>query len=79
VLPILTNHCFTCHSNANAPDFTFGFSLEDHEDVSAASTLIVGAINHNEGFVPMPQGSDQLDSCQIETIEAWVNQGSLNN
>lgn len=79
VVPILTNNCFACHSNVNAPDFTFGFSLEDYEDVRAASTQIVGAIKHDEGFSPMPRGADQLDSCQIGIVEAWVNQGSLNN
>jgi hypothetical protein len=79
VVPILRNNCFSCHSNTNSPDFANGLSLEDYEDVSAMSDRIVGAIKHNDGFFPMPQGNEQLDSCQIETIEAWVNQGSLNN
>ena len=79
IIPILTNNCFTCHSNANAPDFTFGFGLEDYQDVSAASILIVGAINHEEGSIAMPKNADKLDTCLINTIEAWVNQGSLNN
>ena len=79
VVPILRNNCYSCHSNSNSPDFTNGLSLEDYEDVSAMSDRIVGAIRHNDGFIPMPQGKEQLGSCQIETIEAWVNQGSLNN
>jgi len=79
VVPVLSNHCYGCHSNANAPDFGKGLSLEDYEDVSAMSARIIGAINHNPGFVPMPKGNEPLDSCQIKTIEAWVNQGSLNN
>ena len=79
VVPILSNNCYSCHSNSNAPDFTSGLSLEDYEDVSAYSNRIVGSINHKEGFLPMPKDQEQLDSCQIKTIEAWVNQGSLNN
>jgi hypothetical protein len=79
IVPILRNHCYSCHSNANAPDFAFGLSLEDYEDVSAMSERIVGAIMHNDGFIPMPQGGEQLNSCQIEKIVAWVNQASLNN
>ena len=79
VIPILRNNCFSCHSNSNSPDFANGLSLEDYEDVAAMSDRIVGAIMHKDGFIPMPQGNEQLDSCQIETIEAWVNQGSRNN
>lgn len=79
VIPILRNNCFSCHSNSNSPDFANGLSLEDYEDVSAMSDRIVGAIMHMDGFIPMPQGNEQLDSCQIKTIEAWASQGSLNN
>lgn len=79
VVPILSNNCYSCHSNSNAPDFASGLSFEDYEDVAAYSDRIVGSINHREGFLPMPQGQEQLDSCEINTIEAWVNQGSLNN
>lgn len=79
VIPILRNNCFSCHSKSNSPDFANGLSLEDYEDVVAMSDRIVGAIKHNDGFIPMPQGKEQLDSCKIETVEAWVNQGSLNN
>ena len=79
VIPILSNNCYGCHSNANAPDFGNGLSLEDYADVTTMSARIIGAINHDNGFVPMPQGSQKLDSCKIGKIEAWVNQGSLNN
>lgn len=79
VLPILTNNCFGCHSNLNAPDFTFGIAFEDYEDIAFSSNLIVGAIKHSDGFPQMPKNRAQLDTCQINTIEAWVNQGTLEN
>jgi hypothetical protein len=79
VVPILENNCLGCHSNSNAPAFANGLSLEDYEDVAAMSDRMVGAINHNAGFIPMPKNAEKLDSCKIETIEAWVNQGKLNN
>lgn len=79
VIPILENNCYGCHSNSNAPSFGNGLSLEDYEDVSAMADRMIGAMNHNSGFPPMPQGAEKLDSCKIETFEAWVNQGSLNN
>jgi len=79
ILPILTNNCFSCHSNSNAPNYAFGIALEDHIDVSASASLITGAINHREGFPEMPKNSEKLDTCQINTFEAWENQGSSDN
>lgn len=79
VVPILVNNCYACHSNANAPSFASGFALEDHADVSAASPLILGAIKHSDGFMPMPKDADQLDSCSIALMEAWINSGSPDN
>lgn len=79
ILPILTNNCFSCHSNINAPDYAFGIALEDHQDVSASANLIIGAINHREGFPQMPKNLEKLDTCKIDTFEAWENQGRLDN
>ena len=79
VVPILTNNCYSCHSNANAPDFAFGISFEDYNNVAASSNLIVGAINHRAGFPAMPRNADMLDTCSIDIIEAWVNDGSPDN
>lgn len=79
IVYILTNYCYSCHSNINAPDMAFGIAFEDYEDVAASSSLIIGSINHQEGYPQMPKNKDKLDVCLINTFEAWVNQGSLNN
>ena len=79
VVPIMTNNCYACHSNANAPDFSFGIALEDYEDVSASASSVVGAINHAAGYPAMPKGAEKLDTCSIATIEAWVNMGAPDN
>ena len=79
ITPILSNNCFSCHSKVNAPGFGGGLSFEDHADVSANSARITGAINHNEGFIPMPQGVDKLDPCSILKFEAWVSAGAPDN
>ena len=79
VVPILANSCYECHSNANAPDFSYGNAFEDYEDAYAYSNSILGAINHQEGFPAMPQGADKLDTCSISVIEAWVNNGAPDN
>jgi len=79
IVPVLANNCYTCHSNANAPDFGSGIALEEYADVSSSSALIVAAINHLEGVPAMPKESDKLDTCTINLIEAWVNDGSPEN
>ena len=79
IVPVLANNCYSCHSNANAPDFGSGNAWEDYADVSASSSLIVAAINHLEGVPAMPKDSDKLDDCTISIIEAWVNDGSPEN
>jgi uncharacterized membrane protein len=79
VLPVMTDHCFTCHSNLNAPEFAYGITLEDYEDIAASAQLILGAISHQQGYPPMPKGKEQLDSCTILTFEAWVKAGSPDN
>jgi len=79
VVPILSANCYGCHSNANAPDFATGIAFQDYEDVVASSDLIVGAINHREGFPAMPKEADKLDTCSIKIIETWVNSGTPEN
>jgi len=79
VLPIMSANCYACHSNVNAPDFASGIALEEYEDVFASTDLIIGAINHSDGFPAMPKGEEKLDSCSILTLEAWILQGALEN
>jgi len=79
IVPILTNNCYSCHSNNNAQDFGNGITFEDYEDVLASAGLITGAINHSDGFPQMPKNRTKLDDCLIITFEAWVNQGGLDN
>ncbi len=50
IVPILGNNLNICHNNANAPDFSFGLSKEDYDDVSAMANLIVRAIKLNAEF-----------------------------
>ncbi|MFH0756968.1 MAG: hypothetical protein V2B15_06760 [Bacteroidota bacterium] len=79
VVPIMADNCYSCHSNANAPGFALGITLEDYADVKASSNSIIGAIKHSDGFPAMPRGADPLDTCSISRIEAWVNAGSPEN
>ena len=78
ILPILQSNCYDCHQQGNQISF---ISLEGYAAVKpfADNGKLVGVINHNPGFPPMPDGRPKLPSCTIEKIESWVNDGAMNN
>jgi hypothetical protein len=75
VKPIISANCYPCHQAASASG---GLILEDYDGVKAIvkNTKLVNAINHNEGYVPMPLDTDKLAQCDIEKIQAWIRSGS---
>lgn len=78
ILPILQRNCYACHQQGNQIS---GISLEGYTALKpfADNGKLVGVINHNAGLPPMPDGAPKLPSCDIEKIEAWVNDGAMNN
>ncbi len=78
VRPILQNSCVGCHSG-NPP--AGNIDLSSHAGVAelALNGRLVGAISHAPAYEPMPQGGNQLASCSIDQITAWVNDGAPNN
>lgn len=83
IAPIISNRCFACHSNANAQNFGGGISFEGHVNIAAYLTTsannFIGAINHFNGFSPMPPASPKLTPCNINQIEKWIADGFPNN
>jgi hypothetical protein len=81
VQPILGDHCNTCHSNSNAGNFGGNIRLENYADVviQADNGKLLGAISHQSGYFPMPQGAAKLDDCTISIIRIWIQSGSPDN
>nr|MBS0037021.1 hypothetical protein [Saprospiraceae bacterium] len=78
VKPVLEDNCLICHnSGSNMGNVT----LEgiDNVRIYSANGRLLGAIKHEPGFSPMPQGNEKLSDCQITKIEAWINQGTMDN
>jgi len=75
---LTSNGCTGCHSNT-AP--AGGFNLSNYNGVKAAVSAgrLYGAINHEPGFIPMPQGGGKINSCDIKRIKAWIDAGAPNN
>lgn len=47
--------------------------------IAVPGATVIGAINHNTGFEPMPKSAAKLTQGKIDTITAWINEGSLDN
>ncbi len=77
---ILNASCATSNCHADGNEGFARFSLEGYANTSAAVSFgrIVGAINHDDGFLPMPYpiGSEKLDQCDIDKLTAWINDGA---
>lgn len=75
---ILQASCTTCHNQQLALG---GIMLHDYDNVRVYvdNGSLLGSIKHQQGFSAMPQGQARLPQCNIDLIEAWINDGALNN
>tara|TARA_R110001583_G_scaffold71265_2_gene201014 strand:+ start:485 stop:886 length:402 start_codon:yes stop_codon:yes gene_type:complete len=91
IQPILNNNCVTCHSEgavnqtpywtADTSYDTVLFLIEEGGIVpfSAASSELMEMLNFDENSNnPMPPDGP-MAAVNISLIEAWINQGALNN
>jgi hypothetical protein len=83
VWPVLNDNCVSCHSGA-AP--SGNISLETYDQIKAQALIqagqpgsLYGAISHDPGNSPMPQGGGQLPSCNITRIKKWIDDGAPDN
>lgn len=78
IVPILQDNCYTCHKG---PGASSGIDFSNYEAFKgwAQSGYVIGDLTASPGFTPMPYGLPSLSSCQINTILAWIHQGTPNN
>lgn len=78
---IINASCATagCHNTGTMSTFAMGNYTEAFAAVGFGR--IIGAINHQAGFLPMPypEGTAKLDQCDIDKLTAWINAGALEN
>ena len=77
ILPIFNSHCNGSYCHGGGAD---GKSFTTHAAaVLVPSSVLLGAINHNSGYSPMPKSQAKLMQNEIDTITIWINEGKLNN
>lgn len=79
VKPMLSNNCYSCHSNSTAAGFGAGIKLEDYADVKSHANSVQGAIKQTGTFSPMPKNGGKLSNCLIAQFDIWVRIGMPNN
>lgn len=78
VKPIMDRSCNGCHAGS-APSGNIDLSNYIGVKKYALDGSLFGSINHDAGFVRMPDGAAKLPSCEISSIKEWIRLGALNN
>lgn len=78
ITSILHRNCYVCHSVAAN---TSNVTLEGYDKlmVYVNNGKLLGAIKHDPGYKPMPQGAPKLIDCDIAKIEQWIADGAPYN
>jgi cytochrome c5 len=78
VRTVLDASCVSCHQPSN-PSGNVLLDTYQNVKTNADNGRLWGSINHDPGFVAMPQGGGSLSNCSLAQIKAWINSGSPNN
>lgn len=80
VLPIFQTHCndLICHGGV-FPQGSINLESHDRVLIVALNGRLVGSIEHQQGYSPMPLNAEKLSDCDIEKIVSWIDQGALDN
>jgi cytochrome c5 len=78
VQPLLNNRCNSCHGGSSP---SAGINLTSYTEVMkyVNNGSLMGSVNHTSGFSAMPKNSGKMSSCEIGTIQSWIDSGALNN
>lgn len=81
VWPIFESNCLHCHGVSNYARKADGNLFSGYDDVKSKldEGLIIGNIEHKQGFINMPYRKKKITACEIEVIKAWVAAGAIDN
>jgi hypothetical protein len=79
IVPILSNNCYSCHSNSTASRNGNNIALQNYADVIARSASVIGSIKHTGSYSPMPKNGGSISSCSISQLDIWIKKGMPNN
>jgi hypothetical protein len=71
ILPIVEANCLPCHSITNQLGGIV-LTVLDSARIPARNGLLLKAVTHDPGVVPMPRGGGKLSGCDIAKIRRWI-------
>jgi len=80
IIPILQAHCYLCHGSGSTGG-SGGILLDGYANIKQwiDKGYVLPNIRHEPGFNAMPFQMAMLDSCTINKIADWINQGAPDN
>lgn len=75
---IMADNCNSCHNAGFAQGNVITDNYDDLKTI-ADNGRLWGAVSHDPAYSPMPQGLPQLPQCELDQIQAWINNGALND
>ncbi|TGE26012.1 cytochrome c [Hymenobacter aquaticus] len=80
ISPIFDASCRKCHGADVYVTLGGGNDYSTYEGIKRQSSrLLLGSVQHEAGFAPMPKGEAKLSACDIEHIKTWIEAGQPNN
>lgn len=78
VAVILDDNCVSCHNSSFAQGSVV---LDNYNDLKVVvdNGRFWGAVNHENGYTPMPQNLPKLNVCDLKKIRTWIDGGALND
>ncbi len=78
IFPMMQTSCIGCHSGPNPGGL---IRLENYSTILtvAQNGKLLGSVNHDSGFQPMPKGGNKLATCKIDQIKIWMRNNCPNN
>ncbi|PJJ48516.1 cytochrome c family protein [Hymenobacter chitinivorans] len=80
ISPIFDTNCRACHGAGVYQQLGGGNDYSTYQGIkNQSASLILGCIQHQPGYDPMPKGLAKLSTCDIAKIKAWIDAGQPNN
>ena len=79
IVTILSDNCYSCHSNSTAANSGNNIHLENYADVASYAPRIQGSIKHTGSYSAMPKNGGMIKACSIAQFDIWIRKGMPNN
>lgn len=78
IAPLISDNCGACHGT-NYKSNGGGVRLDNHNDLVSKLDNVMGSVNHNPNYLPMPKNTAKLNDCKLNKLTIWFQAGAPNN